>query len=157
MIVMLLGGLWHGASWNFIIWGGIHGVMLAFERAQGKDSLYRRLPHSLRVVLTFGIVCISWVFFRAATLPAAERYIMALFGMGGEQATVTEVLRGVMYTPYHLIMLVITALVVWTAPQTWQFTRSLTWPRIAFCYGLLLVSVMLMWTQTSNPFLYFQF
>ena len=46
MTVMLLGGLWHGASWNFVIWGAIHGGMLAFERAQGKDSLYRRLPHA---------------------------------------------------------------------------------------------------------------
>ena len=39
MLVMLLGGLWHGASWNFVIWGGIHGGMLAFERSQGKEGL----------------------------------------------------------------------------------------------------------------------
>jgi alginate O-acetyltransferase complex protein AlgI len=46
MTVMLLGGLWHGASWNFVIWGGIHGGMLAIERMQGKDSLpARRNPH----------------------------------------------------------------------------------------------------------------
>src|SRR6266566_1124109 len=49
MTVMLLGGLWHGASWNFVIWGGIHGGMLAFERAQGKNSPYRRLPGPVRV------------------------------------------------------------------------------------------------------------
>ena len=44
MLVMLIGGLWHGASWNFVIWGAIHGFMLAFERLQGKQSYYRRLP-----------------------------------------------------------------------------------------------------------------
>src|SRR5438067_7986414 len=54
--VMVLGGLWHGASWNFVIWGAIHGAMLAFERAQGKDSLYSRLPGPARTALTFLIV-----------------------------------------------------------------------------------------------------
>jgi len=49
MTVMLLGGLWHGASWNFVIWGGIHGSMLGLERWQGKDSVYRRLPAVVRV------------------------------------------------------------------------------------------------------------
>src|ERR1700747_135047 len=44
MLTMLLGGLWHGAAWTFVIWGGIQGAMLAFERSQGKDSPYRRLP-----------------------------------------------------------------------------------------------------------------
>lgn len=157
MVVMLLGGLWHGASWNFVIWGGIHGAMLAFERAQGKDSFYRRLPHPLRVGITFHIVCISWVFFRAATLPTAQRYIASLFGLGSDIGMAANVLRGRLYTPYHLVMLAVAAVVVWNAPQTWQFTRHLTWPRVAVCYGLLLGAVMMMWTQTSNPFLYFQF
>src|SRR5256885_9670187 len=43
IITMLLGGLWHGASWNFVIWGGIHGGMLAFERSQGRESFYHNL------------------------------------------------------------------------------------------------------------------
>ena len=64
MMVMLLGGLWHGASWNFVIWGAIHGSMLAFERMQGKNSPYRHLPAFLQVAVTFAIVCIAWVFFR---------------------------------------------------------------------------------------------
>src|SRR5215207_2749371 len=44
MTVMVIGGLWHGASWNFVIWGAIHGVVLAVERMQGKDSIYKSLP-----------------------------------------------------------------------------------------------------------------
>ena len=43
-VVMLLGGLWHGASWNFVIWGGIHGSMLVLERAHGKNAFYHRMP-----------------------------------------------------------------------------------------------------------------
>ena len=53
MLVMLIGGLWHGASWTFVIWGAIHGGMLAFERMQGKQGLLSRLPRPWRVALTF--------------------------------------------------------------------------------------------------------
>jgi D-alanyl-lipoteichoic acid acyltransferase DltB (MBOAT superfamily) len=72
MITMLLGGLWHGASWNFVIWGGLHGAWLSFERA----VLFRlrwwagdALPiRALRVLLTFHLVCFAWIFFRAHEL-----------------------------------------------------------------------------------------
>ena len=53
LATMVLGGLWHGASWNFIIWGAIHGGMLACERLLGKDSLYARLPGPLKTAITF--------------------------------------------------------------------------------------------------------
>src|SRR2546423_4636480 len=49
MLVMLIGGLWHGASSNFFIWGGIYGTLLAIERFQGQGSFYRALPRGLRI------------------------------------------------------------------------------------------------------------
>src|SRR5208283_2031867 len=67
MTVMLIGGLWHGASWNFVIWGAIQGTMLIVERRRGKESPYRRLPVYMRIAFTFLITCVSWVFFRAET------------------------------------------------------------------------------------------
>jgi alginate O-acetyltransferase complex protein AlgI len=156
MVVMLLGGFWHGASWNFIIWGGIHGGMLAFERAQGKDSPYRRLPHPVRVGITFLIVCLAWVFFKAETLPQAVNYLGSLFGLVPTSAAAL-LLPGVMYSPYHLLFFGIAGLLVWTAPQTWTFTRELSPVRAAACMLLLVLSILFMWTQTENPFLYFQF
>src|SRR5207247_652723 len=60
MLTMLLGGLWHGASWNFVIWGGYHGALLSAERVYGME---RRGP--LHAVSTFALVMIDWVFFRA--------------------------------------------------------------------------------------------
>ena len=86
MTVMLLGGLWHGASWNFVLWGAIHGGMLAFERAQGEGSLYRRLPPPLRVAITFFVVCLAWVFFRAKTLGQALAMFKSLFGVAAVTA-----------------------------------------------------------------------
>src|SRR5689334_2059889 len=121
MAVMLIGGLWHGASWNFVLWGAIHGGMLAFERAQGKDSPYRRLPRPARVALTFLIVCLSWVFFRAKTLGMAVAYLRSMFGFG-HPAPASDTVAGALYTPYHGAMFVLAALVVWGLPNTWAFT-----------------------------------
>jgi alginate O-acetyltransferase complex protein AlgI len=156
MTVMLLGGLWHGASWNFVIWGGIHGGMLAFERAQGKKSFYAGLPHPLKVALTFVIVCFSWVFFRAADLPSAVRYCGSMLGLNnaGPEA---HLISGLIYQPYYVCALLVAALVVWGGSQTWDFTRRLTLPRAVVALGLLYVSVAALTVQEFNPFIYFIF
>jgi alginate O-acetyltransferase complex protein AlgI len=156
MTVMLLGGLWHGASWNFVLWGAIHGGMLAFERAQGKQGFYARLPRPARVALTFLVVCLSWVFFRAKTLPLALAYLASMFGVSHAGPS-GDVVAGAIYTPYHAAMFVVAALTVWALPNTWQFTERLPARRALGSMTLLVASVLLMWTQTVNPFLYFQF
>ncbi len=80
MTTMLLGGLWHGASWNFVIWGGIHGLYLSFERAVLLRLAWwnaRAWPmRALRVLVTFHLVCLAWVFFRARDF-AQSRTILA--------------------------------------------------------------------------------
>jgi alginate O-acetyltransferase complex protein AlgI len=156
MTVMLLGGLWHGASWNFVLWGAIHGGMLAFERAQGKQGFYARLPRALRVALTFVIVCVSWVFFRAKTLPLALGYLASMFG-AAHAGPAADVAAGAIYTPYHAAMFVVAAVTVWALPNTWAFTSRLPVRRAVGGMALLAASVLVMWTQTVNPFLYFQF
>ena len=156
ILVMLLGGLWHGASWNFVLWGLIHGGMLAFERAQGKDSVYRRLPRPVRVAITFFVVCLAWVFFRAKTLGQALVTFKSLFGLGLTTAA-SDVPAGMMYTRFHVTIFVLAAILVWGAPNTWSFTARLTVPRTLGALGLLALSLLMMWTQSANPFLYFQF
>jgi alginate O-acetyltransferase complex protein AlgI len=156
MTVMLLGGLWHGASWNFVIWGAIHGVMLAAERAQGKDSAYRRLPQAARVAVTFFVVCLSWVFFRAKTLGQAWSYFQSLFGLS-DAGYAGNAVAGALYTPYHVSMLLLAALLVWGSPNSWVLTARISVPRAVGGVALLALSILMMWTQTTNPFLYFQF
>ena len=156
MTVMLLGGLWHGASWNFVIWGGIHGSALAFERAAGKHSVYRRMPVVLQIALTFGIVCVSWVFFRAQTLSQATAYLASLFGLNSPTAA-ADAVAGAMYTPYHQVVFCMAAIIAFYAPTTWSFTERLSVPRAMAAVSALGLSVLWMWTQTVNPFLYFQF
>ena len=77
LLTMLLGGLWHGASWNFVIWGGMHGVWLLAERRSGF-----RLKGVWGWLITFHMVCLTWVFFRADTLEAAGDVLARLFTGG---------------------------------------------------------------------------
>ncbi len=96
---MLLGGLWHGASWNFVIWGAIHGALLALERAVGKRPPLR-LDAARRCAsrTTFALVLVTWVFFRAADLPAALAYLGRMFGVGAAGAG-APLLSGLLLQP----------------------------------------------------------
>ena len=75
MLTMLLGGLWHGAGWNFVIWGGLHGLALVAHREWERAGIGRAIPRALGVplgiVLTFWWVCLAWIFFRAQDLETA--------------------------------------------------------------------------------------
>jgi len=155
-IVMLLGGLWHGAAWNFVIWGALHGGMLALERANGRRALYWMLPKPLRVALTFLIVVFSWVFFRSETLAEAGQYLGSMFGLGSAQAG-ADLLAGIMYQPYYVGVFALAALVVWGAPQTWDFSRRITPVKAAVTIAVMWLSLALLFTQSYNPFIYFIF
>jgi alginate O-acetyltransferase complex protein AlgI len=155
-IVMLLGGLWHGAAWNFVIWGALHGSLLAFERMNGKAPLYRHLPAPARVVATFAIVLVTWVFFRASDLPSAWRYLGDMAGLG-VRGTGAALLAGIVYQPYYLFTFVTAAAIVWTAPQTWEWAQSLNARKALAAAALLLLSIAALTTQAYNPFIYFIF
>ncbi len=156
MIVMLLGGLWHGASANFVVWGGIHGLWLALERARGRRGLAAGLPAALQTASTFAIVSFGWVFFRAADLDAALRYLGHMAGLGAVQEGAALV-GGVIYGPYYLASLAAAAAVTWLAPQSWDFTRRLDVPRAAWALALLWLACALLFAQSFNPFIYFMF
>jgi alginate O-acetyltransferase complex protein AlgI len=155
-LVMLLGGLWHGASWNFLIWGGIHGGYLAFERAQGKTSIYRKFPKIGQLCITFFIVVVAWVFFRADTLTAAWQYLGCMFGWVANDGH-ASVARGLIYAPYYLINFVLAGAVIWGLPQSWDFTRRLTWGKLIWCVAVFLLALAALTTQSYNPFIYFIF
>jgi len=155
-LVMLLGGLWHGASWNFLIWGGIHGGYLAFERAQGKESIYRRLPKFCQLIITFFIVVVAWVFFRADTLPAAWEYLGSMFGWSAVPGN-GAVARGLIWNPYYVINFVLAGVVIWALPQSWDFTRKLDWRKVLWCVLVFLIALIALTTQSYNPFIYFIF
>ncbi|MFK8011155.1 MAG: MBOAT family protein [Marinicellaceae bacterium] len=92
MITMLLGGLWHGAAWTFVVWGGLHGLYLAGERVLvsrlGHQNLWKHwVPKLMLGILTYFLINITWVFFRAQDFGTAMRMIetMLTFEMSGEK------------------------------------------------------------------------
>ena len=155
-VVMLLGGLWHGAAWNFAIWGALHGALLGIERLRGKAALYGGLPTPVRVGVTFTIVLVTWVFFRAADLPQAVRYLGDMLALGDPQEG-AGLLAGVVYQPYYLGTFLLAGAIVWSAPQTWDWTRTLALPKAAAILMLLALSAVVLATQAYNPFIYFLF
>src|SRR5579864_2838949 len=83
MLTMLLGGLWHGASWNFVIWGGYHGALLSVERlVRGARPVTqdRSWWYPVKALATFALVLIGWVFFRAKDLPESLSILHQMFG-----------------------------------------------------------------------------
>jgi alginate O-acetyltransferase complex protein AlgI len=155
-IVMLLGGLWHGASWNFIVWGGLHGWMLAFERRLGKTAPWRTLPAAARMALTFVLLLVTWVFFRAADLPSALRYLGFMVGLGDVVAG-AGLVGGLIYQPYYVLTFLLAAVVVWACPQTWDWSRTITAPKAVAAIALFILSAVMLTTQAFNPFIYFIF
>ncbi len=87
MIVMLLGGLWHGAGWTFVVWGGLHGMGLlinhAWRRLRGNLERPHPVYRAFCVVLTFGFVVVTWVVFRADDMSAAVNIVTGMAGMNG--------------------------------------------------------------------------
>ena len=155
-LVMLLGGSWHGTSWNFVIWGGIHGGMLALERRHGKASFYGSIPKPLRIVTTFLLVLIAWVFFRINELPHAITYLQCMFSKVHVQPS-TNLIAGILYQPYYLLVMCVAGIVIWRFPQTWDWTQQLTPLKMGICLCLLWLALAVLATQTYNPFIYFIF
>ncbi|MDB4967199.1 MAG: hypothetical protein JWN44_2888 [Myxococcales bacterium] len=101
MTTMLLGGLWHGASWTFVIWGGLHGLYLAVERLlRSRFAGYRPGPSMLVVLglMTYTLINVTWVFFRAHTFGKAWIVLGGMFGQNARAAPILPTVHLVMVT-----------------------------------------------------------
>ncbi len=157
MTVMVIGGLWHGASWTFLVWGAVHGLMLALERWSGKRPLYGPLPRPVRVFLTFIILLITWVFFRADNFTTAAAYLKAMWVPGPAQNAASGLLSGIVASPGSLLILTAGAIIVFLVPNSARLLGHLTAPKVAACLVGFILSVGFMLAQGFSPFLYFQF
>ncbi|GAA6179954.1 MBOAT family protein [Shimia sp. NS0008-38b] len=151
LLTMLLGGIWHGANWTFVVWGIWHGGLMAVERAlgaKGRDTVW---PKAIAWPLTMSFVILGWVVFRAETLSQALAMYAGMFGFNGmvmrpEIVTLTA--------PTELVFLVI-GTVIAIAPRLSlpQVTLS---PALQSAALSVLCFVALQ-ARTASPFLYFQF
>ena len=148
MATMLLGGLWHGAAWTFVLWGGYHGLLLMAYHA-GWSRLAWKLPRPVAIAVTFLVVALGWVLFRSEDLAMCGTWLAAIAGANG--------LGAVAAAGGMLPVLALGALLVfvWIAPNTWELSipATRTW---AWALASLTVVCVLLFDQPS-PFLYFQF
>ena len=174
MITMLLGGLWHGAHWSFMLWGGLHGIFLIVHRGWRATAVHARLaaltgaPAVLwrwaRVALTFNAVCLAWCFFRLTHLPDSFACVRKWIDFDLDKAFVGDIAD-----PALWVMLVghgVAALAARSAtgaaplPEVGArmaarpFTRGLHW---GGSLGVLALAVLLAPGGRARPFIYFQF
>jgi len=154
---MLLGGLWHGANWTFLAWGGYHGALLAYERWRGKTSVYGFLPRPVRIAITFVLMLFSWVLFRAENLPAAGRYFAAMAGLSRSGGS-GLLLSAEIHSARILLLMFVCGLLVIQPLQAHDWAgRPMTRLRAVSLLALFVCTLAVMSTQSFNPFLYFQF
>lgn len=113
MATFLLSGLWHGANWTFVVWGALNGFFL-ISALYIPSAWVRAMPRILRIFITFGAVCFSWIFFRANTLSDAWYILTHMLSGLGEWSTVLQVRRAVvMGRSFDVPLLLALTLAVW--------------------------------------------
>ena len=165
MVVMLLGGLWHGAAWSYMVWGGAHGLFLAIERACGckGDSLsddpvpsrWRYVTTGLRIFLTFNLVSLLWLLFKLPQFGEAVLYIKCIAALR----------PGLHPQPSFVILFFSLPVVVYHFYDLFKerlFASFRTWPSLAqygtrvTVFGLLLFMILVN-SGAKGDFIYFQF
>jgi alginate O-acetyltransferase complex protein AlgI len=155
LLTMLLGGLWHGASWNFVMWGGYHGALLSVERMFRRPVAPEQSRwtwfYPLQAVVTFGLVMIGWVFFRSTTFHDSLYVLHQMFlATPGSQ----------LIPRWEIVLAMITLLLALLEEKKEWFEKiSLgpPWAYGAVCALLLLSVELIGYTEAAVPFVYFQF
>ena len=152
MLTMLLGGLWHGANWNFMFWGGYHGLLLSLERTRrGRIHDVAAWQNPLRALVTFLLVCIGWVFFRAKTFSDSTYVLHQMF---------TNPHGSSLLLHRHYAMIAVT-LVIALLQERWQVIDQIIegprWIQATAFAGIALTIELFGVIDQTIPFVYFQF
>lgn len=156
MITMLLGGLWHGASWTFVVWGGLHGLYLIVERLlRSKISIRATKLNQLALaLLTYFLVLITWVFFRSPTFTGAASLLQSMFSFPAEGAIV---LQDLALLQVGIVTVLLFAFHWWMRNTSVREVAAKTpaWV-LGLAWGLMLVLIIVA-QGTGEQFIYFQF
>ncbi len=166
MTTMLLGGLWHGANWTFVAWGGLHGLYLVTERLFKKDKSLttangsiiieekQRSNNFLYAIFTFMMINITWVLFRAGTFSQAGHLLESMFGFAGNGKPLLTTLAVIKVAIIIPIMLLFHWLMRNTSVLKVAYKTS--WITIGVVWAILLLSIVFA-QESDSSFIYFQF
>ena len=146
-LTFVISGLWHGASWTFVIWGGLHALGAMATREAERSVRYQQLPKFFKQALVFAFVCFAWIFFRAESLGDAWLIVCRIFTAGWQE-------------PAFPLLALTLVLVIWLYQLCFEspLRRWLELPavKVALVVGML-VYLSLFADTADQPFIYFQF
>ena len=180
MITMLLGGLWHGASWTFVVWGALHGTYLCVERLirekfvstpkQPEEPIASPVVVQAAIVPTFGrsssfnnfllamftffLINVTWVFFRAADFSSAWRMLVSMFGQADNGVALLETIAMIKVTTVVTLMVIFH----WFMRNTsvLQVAQKMKWWAVSIVWSFLIIALVIS-QKSSDSFIYFQF
>lgn len=155
LLTMLLGGLWHGANWTFVVWGGYHGALLALYKAFQKQ--YDQLPVALQKSLTFLLVIIGWVFFRSTDFSMANSLLRKMFNLK-KLFDLNSNFWLATFSPHLWLMALLTAafLLAHFTKNTFEIRWKVKLVHAALL-GFIFVLALIFMNYKQSVFLYYQF
>jgi D-alanyl-lipoteichoic acid acyltransferase DltB (MBOAT superfamily) len=150
-VTFLLGGLWHGAAWTFVVWGALHGAAMALERLL--NTFTHTLPRPLAIVAVFLFVTVAWVFFRANDFQAAQRVLAGMAGLNGWQWQFQSLHPG----NKALAWLGLAAMAVWFLPNSNQLAERVNTDSKWLMATIVLFLLAFWHLGKFSEFIYFQF
>jgi alginate O-acetyltransferase complex protein AlgI len=158
MLTMLLGGLWHGANWTFVVWGGLHGCALAVERFVAERLEFLKPLRGLQIgtwakrIFIFHLVCLSWIFFRADSVASAGHLLSGL----GHLAWRAEYAVAFKLLALFAVPLFLVDLYLEHSQEEYLFEHRTAMTRVALAAVILALTTFFSANQ-ANAFIYFQF
>jgi hypothetical protein len=159
MLTMVLGGLWHGAAWTFVVWGVYQGLLLVLHRAatpwleriSPRDWLERSIWTGLRMVVTFHLICLGWLIFRAGSLEQAAGMLAAIIHRPALPAPSVLLPVAAVIVPFFLVQL------VQYASRDLDFLARTPWYIRSVLYTACFYAIVLGGEFGGKQFIYFQF
>lgn len=154
LITFFLTGLWHGASWNYVIWGGVYSMVLLFERVCF-ESVLNKMGNFFSYCYTIFIVCVCWVFFRAESIKNALLYLKSMFSVNKALCWDLQITEHI--TPFFLIVFILS--IFGCTPCFSILYRRIEKTIVGDCVLLFafILAICFMVGSSFNPFLYFVF
>ena len=163
MITFIVSGLWHGAAWTFIVWGGLHGLMTIIEKIF--NTRIDKIPHFIRVFITFIIVNLLWVLFRAENFETAINIYRGLINFNNIDLFELQVIvfdglvnfPAIMDVSYILLMLFVLSVIVFKTKPSHLMTLEFKECKKTVVIALFLFCISLVFISRESVFIYFNF
>ncbi|MFM1999852.1 MAG: hypothetical protein RL204_1799, partial [Bacteroidota bacterium] len=151
-IVFLVSGLWHGAGWNFMLWGALHAVFVVVELIYRSQFGKMNIPDALKMILTFFVVSIAWIFFRTTSTEQSFGIIELLFGGANFGSVSSHAMNGaeIIFSCFMIVLLLV------IEKMNWKIKPGST-GAFAAMSAVVIFLIYLFGVFNQEQFIYFQF